>query len=763
MPVFDDIRVLDFGRGHAASMAAMHLADFGAEVIRIEGPGADHTGDGPERLVFQRNKTIVALDLETSSGLAEARKLIVGADIAVFDFTPKTIVRLGLDAPSLCALHPRLIHLWMPPFGTRGRYAELPPAHGLLAAITGCAFRQPSYNDQPVHLVTPQAFNGQAAMGAASSAAALYERRKSGAGQAIVVSGLHGMAQMNGANRIIGDPPLVGGRPFGSSLNYRLYQCFDGVWIFLGTLFESFFLRALPVLGLEGVDLAHITEPLMEEIFLTRPHDEWLRALKRAGVPCAHVGDRLTWMRGETVAANGMRVVLEHEDLGTVEMPGVSIKLSDTPGEVRRFAEKTTLAALPEAKRQPAPAVPDASLQVSPPLAGVKVLDFGVVIAGAAVGAILAHLGADVIKVESGEGDPFRSSGLMWGGYNRGKRGLGIDLKHPDGNSAFLDLARQADVVLDNFRLGVRERLGVDYASLAKVNPRIISCSITAYGPTGERAALPGFDPLMQSESGLMAAQGGDGKEPVFHAMPVNDVASAGMCVFGILAALHARERSGRGQNVVTSLASQSVLYQAGEMTWYEGRPPALEGDEDCIGASALERYYACADGWIAISAQDTARYCALLSALGREDLVARFLPDDAVKETRDGALAAELGAILSRLPRDRVLDDLLAANVPAVPALRGFEAFDDPFLAENGYFQNYLHTMFGPVTGVRGFSQWGRSATGFPRPSPGLGEHTEEILLEFGFSPERIEDLLEAGAVFSRDEILARMGVKEF
>ncbi len=126
-------------------------------------------------------------------------------------------------------------------------------------------------------------------------------------------------------------------------------------------------------------------------------------------------------------------------------------------------------------------------------------LDLGAVVAGAHAGGILANFGADVIKVEPVTGDPFRSDGALFLAYNRGKRGLGLDLKMPEGVALFHDLVRRSDVVLDNYRHGVRKKLGIDYAALSAINPRIISCSINAYGDKGDRAALPGFDPWAPS------------------------------------------------------------------------------------------------------------------------------------------------------------------------------------------------------------------------------------------------------------------------
>ena len=289
-----------------------------------------------------------------------------------------------------------------------------------------------------------------------------------------------------------------------------------------------------------------------------------------------------------------MHIELEHPELGTVEMPGVSLRMSGTPAITPRLADDVDE---PWGAARAASSARDGTVVDEPPLAGVKVLDLGMVIAGAYAATILAYFGADVVKIETASGDPFRSYRTGFCVYNRGKRGLVLDLKHPDAKETFLELVAQADVVLDNSRLGVRERLGISYERLREVNPRIISLSITGYGTTGPQAPEPGFDPLLQAQSGLMQAQGGDGGEPVFHGIPVNDVGSAVMSAFAVVGALYPRTRTGVGQDIQTSLASQSVLLQIGELTSYPGAPEPAMGARDCIGVSALERYYECSDG----------------------------------------------------------------------------------------------------------------------------------------------------------------------
>jgi crotonobetainyl-CoA:carnitine CoA-transferase CaiB-like acyl-CoA transferase len=748
MSAFAEVRVLDFSTHFAAAMAAMHLADFGAAVVKVDPTMEERGRDEPGYLAWNRNKQRLALDLSDPADLAVAHGLVADADVAMFDAAPGVLESMGLDSVALTRTHPRLIHVWAPPYGETGRWSALPASHTVLGALTGIARAQASYSGAPVHLVAPQAYYGQANCMAAAIGAALFERVRSGLGQSVVVSGLHGAAQVMAATKFERQPPPpVWSAPVGGAPNYRLYRCADGEWLFLGALFETLYVRALEVTGVL-VDLlsdpqiagdlraafvapgAQVTTSMLEAAFRARPRAEWLAALQAADVPCGPVHTREEWFGGETIAANGMRVELQHAELGAVTMPGISITMSETPASAPRLADEAPASKLAP---RPAPSVPDGRVHEAPPLAGVKVLDLGVVIAGAYASTILASLGADVVKIETPEGDPFRSYGTGFCVFNRGKRGIVLDLKRREAMDVFFEMVAQADVVLDNYRLGVRERLGISYDDLRAVNPRIISLSITGYGTKGPQASLPGFDPLLQAQSGLMQAQGGYGQEPVFHRIAVNDVGSAAMSAFGVVAALFARTRTGVGQDIQTSLASQSVLLQIGQLTSYAGSPSPAMGARDCIGVSALERYYECDDGWIAIACATAPRSAALFAAL-------RLSAGDA--ERREDEVASVIADALRRLSRDDALARLGEAGAPAAPVLTLDETYADPFLGENNYYDSYVDPTYGPALGVGPFARFGRARTRLQSAAPMLGQHNADVLRDYGISRERIDAL---------------------
>lgn len=744
MSAFQGLKVVDCSQGLVGPMAAMLLADFGAEVLKVEPPGGDRAAARTGYQMWNRNKKRLTLDLDSADGRERLEQLLAAADVAVFDFSPKRMQ--ALDLMDAAERHPRLVRLWTPPYGTTGEWSEMEEHHGALIALTGVAFRQSSYEEQPIYLIAPVLHYAQACMAAGSAGAALLERSRSGLGQAVTVSGLNAVALVGGASGTFLPP---GRKPLGASPSYRLYKCGDGEFLFLATLFSYFFKRALNAMGLTDIALAEEVFPeevseAMEARFLEKSRDEWLDILRAADVPAGPVGKREEWLASELIANNDMRVVMADPQRGPIEMPGVAIKLKSTPGEVRSLVRDAKDADVDAFLAHEPTVLPGQRPDPLGPLAGIKVLDLGTVIAGAYCNAILANLGAEVVKVESAEGDPWRDRGPGFTAFNRGKRGLVVDLKQPAGREVFLDLARQADVVLDNYRLGVRDRLGIGHEAVRAVNPRLISGSITTYGSRGEETKRPGFDPLLQARSGLMAAQGGDGDEPVFHIIAVNDFASAAMAAFGVIAALNARERTGEGQVLETSLTNQSAIFQCGDLTTWPGAPPAPKGSRDCVGISALDRFYACSDNWILIACRGADEAAALAGALGHPEWTSQY---DMLAEPRDGALANRIEAVLRQRTVADSVTALRRAGVRVAPAQEGDEVLADKWLQANNFLDRERETPFGPVTD-RPYATFSRSPCGYNRPDPGLGEHSFEVLADWGVDPDRIASLADEGVV---------------
>jgi len=745
---FEGVRILDTAQGVAGSMAAMLLADHGAEVLKIQLPEFSDACS-PRRLGVDRNKRSLALDLTFPEDRSRFESLLGAADVLVSDGGPAHRDRLGLDGPTLTRQHPRLVSLWTPPFGPRGQWSNLPPHHGMLTGLTGASMRQGAWSDQPVWHVAPIAHYAQAVLGATAVGAALFARHDSGRGRAVTVSGLHAMAQVACPIAEPGAGALGRAAPIGSSPSYRLYRCGDGRWLFLGALFSHFFSRAARALELKGSEIYDPGGAISARL-ASAPRDHWLDLFRAHDVPAGPVESRDDWLKHEICRANDLCAQLDHPSLGRIDMPGVAARLETTPGAVRHLlmtCEAEDLAAF-SMPRPASPATPTERQSPARPLEGVKVLDLGTVIAGTYAAGILANFGADVVKVEPPEGDPFRFAMTGFINYNRGKRGLGLDLKAAAGRETFLKMAAQADVVIDNYRLGVRERLGIDHAAVRAANPRLISCSANTYGSRGAHARLPGFDPLIQAQSGLMAAQGGD-SPPVFHTIPVNDVATAALTAFAVIAALHARTKTGEGQVVETSLAAASTLYQFEDLVDFEGRPPAQIGCRDCPGFSALDRYYAASDGWLTLSAREPGQFEGLAEVLVQPQWLARWPGSASLDEPRDGDLALEISLALDAMPREAALKALSDRGIPAAPVHSPREAAGCETLWENCYYEIFSHPQWGELVGSRGYAEFDGEPARFARLEPELGEHGAEVLLDYGFPRDRIVELAREGVIF--------------
>jgi crotonobetainyl-CoA:carnitine CoA-transferase CaiB-like acyl-CoA transferase len=454
------------------------------------------------------------------------------------------------------------------------------------------------------------------------------------------------------------------------------------------------------------------------------------------------VSTRDDWFASETVAENGLRCQVDGGKLGPVELPGVAVVLSGAMYDVRRLAEPVALrdawaGVEPRAlTREVDESHADAGAR---PLAGLRVLDLASFVAGTFGPSILASLGADVVKVETSVGDPYRDFLAAFAAYNQRKRCLGLDVKHPEGHRVLMDLVGKADVLVDGVRPSVRGRLGIDDASLRAVNPRIIRCSVTGWGDEGPLAETPAFDPLLQARSGLMAAQGGDSM-PVYVAMLVHDVGAGTLAALGILAALYQRRSTGAGQEVKVSLASSSVLFQSGELTHFEGRTPPDVGGRDWPGPRAVERLYECADGWLLLDARTELSRRALADAVGGS------WPDPASAPS-DGPFADAVAALLAPLTTEAALDRMLVAGVPAVPVLPRHAVYTDGWLAEHGVFHTFEQPGLGPCTAVAGYARWRDHDVSYDGPAPRNGEHTRSLLAEAGLDDAEVEALISSGA----------------
>jgi crotonobetainyl-CoA:carnitine CoA-transferase CaiB-like acyl-CoA transferase len=773
----EGVRIIELAQGIAGPYTGMLLAEQGAEVIKVEPPQGDKARGTPGFHVWNRSKRSVVVDLTTSDGKAMVHQLLTTTDVVILDTQPGSEDDCGLSYESLSQVHPDIVYCHLPAFGSKGPHAQRYPDDTLVAAVSGLLGSQWSHRDGGVHLVIPIASYGAAFVACSSITAALYERTRSGKGQQIEVSWLAGaFAMQTGA--ILFHPDLM--RLFSSRMNplgpipcYRLYKASDD-WLFIAcgnTTFWNKFCLAVEKLewvadpryekapwGIAPEDRDELADNIAA-IISTKSREEWLHILRENDVPCAPVTSRQEFMDWRQTIHNGMRVEVQDPELGKTVQMGVPVRLSDTPGEIRGptpwLGQHTEEARGWRLETSPSPPRPQASslkpqmVEPRTPLGGVLVLDFASYIAGTLGPMILAQLGANVIKVETLQGDAFRSFGFGFLGWNQGKRGLAVNLNSPEGREVVYDLVRKADVVVENLRPGATKRYGIDYDTLSKLNSRLIYATVTAFGSTGPDHDQPGFDPLLQSRSGLMRAQGGHGHPPFYLTCGVCDYAAALLTVYGVTAALYARDRTGKGQRVETALLNASMAVQAGSFIFYEGRSDLENGGPDLWGTGALCRIYPTANSSLSLAIIEATHWHALCQVLAHVDLNRRYTFAAAQQEKAEGSLAVLLAETFATKTTEGWLALLDKAGVPCAPILPLPQLFSDDHIAANDLIATHTHPQWGDVRQTGILTKFSRTPATLPYVAPLLGQHTAEVLQEVtGYEQEKIAQLVKAGAL---------------
>jgi len=394
------------------------------------------------------------------------------------------------------------------------------------------------------------------------------------------------------------------------------------------------------------------------------------------------------------------------------------------------------------------------------PLSGVLVADLSRVLAGPYATMLLADMGADVVKVEHPErGDDTRAWGPPWAGdqaayylaLNRGKRSLAVDVKDPDGLAAVRALCARADVVVQNFRPGTAERLGLGYADVAADNPGVVYCSISGFGPGHTRPDRPGFDVVVQGESGLMSTTGEPDGGPTKIGIPLADVLTGLNVAAAVCGALVRRTATGQGGHVRVSLLNSALsgLVQLGQSALVTGVEPERVGHAHA--AIVPYQTFPTADGDLIVAAGNDALYRKLCAVLGRPDLAddPRFCRN-ADRVAHREVLVAEITEALSARGAEEWSALLTEAGVP-VGKVRGvLEAIRTADASGDEATMTVDHPVLGALELVRPGFRFADPAPG-PDPEvlppPLLGQHSVEVLRELGLSAERIEALLERGA----------------
>ncbi len=388
-------------------------------------------------------------------------------------------------------------------------------------------------------------------------------------------------------------------------------------------------------------------------------------------------------------------------------------------------------------------------------LDGVRVLEVGVFFAAPFATMQLADLGADVIKVESLDGEPVRASGPFVNGesspflrLNRAKRSIALNLKSEDGKGAFLRLAADADVVVENLRPGAMRALGLSYDDVRAVNPRVIYASASGFGQDGPLADRPGLDIMAQARGGLMSITGAPGGPPVKVGVPVCDLVCALYVALGVVAALRERDRSGAGQYLDVSLLESGVslaVWEAGRFfaTGEVGRPLGSAHQSEAPYQAVQS-----ADGWLTLGAVTPKTWAALCAALGLDALQddARFATSSLRHAHRD-VLIPLLEMETKKLGTADVIARLERVGVPCAPIANFGAVFTDEHLAARDFFWDAPHCAAGAVRQLGSPLRLSRTPPRRGAAGPMLGEHTRAVLREAGYTDDQVDALVAARA----------------
>ena len=788
----EGLRVIDFSTTFPGALASMVLADCGAEVIKVEPPGGEPTREHYASIMWHRGKKSLTLDLKSPEGVSAAQGLCAGADVVLQTFRPGVAERLGVDYPQLAEANPGLVFCTITGFGTAGPYASYKAYEGIVFAKSG---RLASYagqipKDGPIYASGPVASYTSAMLAIQGIMAALLVREQTGRGQrvettllqALVLHDAHGYLQLQLHEK--GRDDLAMGAPrMGDNVRYLVCRTKDGRWLQTANQSQSLWENWLEALGLghllEDSDYLFIhsaSEEVKESLrtmllekIQEKTLDEWMTLFSnKYDVVCEPLRTTQEGMEHPQIVHNGNVIEVEDPQRGLTRQLGPLAAFSETPAPPRGPAPEPGQhnALLPELLRNgAAPATNGAEPMPPYPLAGKVVLEIAEWMATPIGVTLLAELGARVIKVERLEGDLFRILiPIISLKTTQGKESLAIDLRQPEGQEVLHRLVAKADVLINGMRPGVAERLGFTYETCRKINPRLVYGYSIGYGSTGPSAQRGVFHPIGGAVVGGALYQAGRGMPPppdtpmdmeavgryarilgnANEGQP--DVNTGAALVSGVLLALYAREKTGKGQYLEVTMLGANAYANADDFIAYPGKPERLLADPQLNGLHALYRLYPCRQGWVFLACPKEQEWRDLCSMIGLEHLLSdpRFSTHQE-RLRHDEELAAAIGEALAQREAQEWEDLLMPKDVPCVevyPDRFGDFMYTGPYRGSSGASVPVPSKLIGDYQRYQSVYRFS-ATTCVAGKAPEVGEHTRGILEELGYGEEAARDLL--------------------
>ncbi|MEU4837756.1 CaiB/BaiF CoA transferase family protein [Nocardia testacea] len=768
----DGLVVIDASWGMPAAISTMMLADYGARVVKLERPGGPSDADSVLRATTDRGKWSVEADLRTEAGRAIAERLVSDADVFVESFGTGRADALGIGYEHWHEKFPELVYCSVTGYGNDGPLASRPGYEALLNARLGQMAEQQGHRDGPVFMGHPTVSYGTAFITTIGILAALRARQLNGTGQKVDTSLLDGMLAISSMNWWWNEQDISylarSGNQKGFG-NKRLitdpFQCADGKWLIPHTGGPGSYKRMMDLLGfgeqtqtISGPEMAvpldevelDIARNKVPEAFRARPRDEWLELFQAADIAALPVLHPEETFADDQVRFAGVAIEVPDVRHGTLRQIGPVIRFEKsapaTPAPAPRVGAHN--ARLGEVTRSPRWAPAPSAARVSAPLEGVRILDFSSYFATGFGARLLSDLGADVIKVEPLAGDQMRPLGDLFEGANRGKRTIALDLRTPEGQQIAHRLVAEADVVMQNYRPGKAEKIGLGYAQLAAINPDLIYAYLPGFGSAGPKSALKSFAPLVSGLVGLNFEGAGEGNPPIRRVIGNEDLYNGFLGAVTVLLALHHRAATGAGQYVESPQLHSSLFVISEHAATLDGAAvPAHRLDAEQMGLSPLYRLYRTADGWIAVAVFGDAAFGRLTAALDLPELAGddRFTSTRARAANAD-ALAKALTVRFAELKSAQAFELLDGHDVPAeipldypiMPELLWEEwALDSQRVVE------HHHPEYGWSREVGMVIHLSETPGRFKGASPRIGQHSAEILTELGYTPDEVAALM--------------------